>query len=234
MKTIVVILLLAFLPAWARATTRIAVSASQNDVQAAVNASDNGDMVLIPNGNVTWTAGIKTSKQIIIRAQNYTPVPRPAASTPRNVTITYKGSEGFAFEMTSGDVANCGIGGIKFMPPVSGFQGNTSTGIWGYIHFVGAGSKPPLLFDCHIVGNERQSVTASQAAFLSIDSLGAVVWNCLFDGSQVPKEMAGGGGDGMSGPESICRLRRIGRPARRWKPWIRMARSMCISRIAIC
>ena len=87
----------------------------------------------------------------------------------------------------------------QVLPPVPGKEGGVATGIWGYVHFVGSGSKPPLLFDCHIVGNERQSVTASQAAFVSIDSLGAVIWNTLFDGSQVPPGNAGGGGDGMSG-----------------------------------
>jgi hypothetical protein len=71
------------------------------------------------------------------------------------------------------------------MPPVPGAQGNT-TGIWGYVHFKGSGSKPPLLFDCHFVGNDRENVTGSEAAFLSIDALGGVVWNTLFDGSQIP------------------------------------------------
>ena len=183
----------------AQATNRIAASANQPDVQAAVNASADGDVILIPNGSATWTAGITTNKQIIIRAQNYTPTSRPNPGAQRNVTITYKGTSGFAFDMTSGNNAHCGVGGIKFVPPVAGKQGGVATGIWGYVHFVGSGSKPPLLFDCHFVGNERQSVTASQAAFLSIDSLGAVVWNTLFDGSQVPPGNAGGGGDGMSG-----------------------------------
>ena len=192
-------LLICLMPTLARGANIMASSASRDAVQAAVNAAVDGDTVLIPNGSATWTSGIKTTKQIIIRAQNYTPTARPTTSTTRNVVITYSGTTGPAFDMTSGNNFHCGVGGIKFLPPVAGDQGGQSSGIWGYVRFSGAGSKPPLLFDCHFVGNERQSVSAGEAAFLSIDSQGAVVWNTLFDGSQVPPGNAGGGGDGMSG-----------------------------------
>jgi hypothetical protein len=172
-------------PTLARGANIMASSASRDAVQAAVNAAADGDTVLIPNGTVTWTTGIVTDKQIIIRAQNYTPTSRPTTSTVRNVVITYTGTTSHAFDMTSGNSFHCGVGGIKFLPPVPGAQGN-SEGIWGYVHFKGTGSKVPLLFDCHFVGNDRENVTGSQAAFLSIDSQGGVVWNTFFDGSQVP------------------------------------------------
>jgi hypothetical protein len=185
-KLLLLSLTICLLPSLARGANRIAASASQADVQAAVNASADGDTVLIPNGSATWTTGIVTNKQIIIRAQNYTPTAQPTASTVRNVVITYDGKTSHAFDMTSGDRFNCGVGGIKFLPPSPGGQGGSSTGIWGYVHFKGSGSKPPLLFDCHFVGNDRENVTSSEASFLSIDSLGGVVWNTFFDGTQVP------------------------------------------------
>jgi hypothetical protein len=200
-KLLLLSLTICLLPSLARGTNRIAASASQADVQAAVNAAVDGDTVLIPNGTVTWTSGIVTNKQIIIRAQNYTPTSKPTASTVRNVVITYDGKTSHAFDMTSGNNFNCGVGGIKFVPPVPGSQGHQEHGIWGYVHFKGTGSKVPLLFDCHFVGNDRENVTGSEAAFLSIDSQGGVIWNTFFDGTQVPDRTSvaykGMGGSGI-------------------------------------
>lgn len=177
----------------------VAASASLANVQTAVDSAVSGDQVHIPNGSATWASPLAIGgKRIIIRAQNYTPTAQPTTSTVRHVTITYSGTTGFAMDFATGNDFHCGVGGIKFLPPVAGEQTGAS-GIWGYVHFSGSGSKLPLLFDCHIVGNERQNVTAGEAAFLSWDSLGGICWNTLFDGSQVPDGLAGGGGDGMSG-----------------------------------
>lgn len=66
MKTITAILALCWVTTL-NAANRIAASASYDDVQAAVNAAADGDVILIPNGSATWTNGIKTNKQIIIR-----------------------------------------------------------------------------------------------------------------------------------------------------------------------
>jgi hypothetical protein len=76
------------------------------------------------------------------------------------------------------------------------------------MHFTGSGSKPPLIFDCHIVGNDRENVTASEAAFLSSDSLGCVIWNTLLDGTEVPDGVSiankgmGGAGVHVSSPRA--------------------------------
>lgn len=179
----------------------VAESTSLTHVQAAVDSASSGDSVLIPNGTATWGSPLSTAgKQLIIRAQNYTPVSKPTISTVRNVVITCNGATlgDHLIDMTSGDTFHCGVGGIEFRPNTLGEQGGSSS-IYGYVHFSGSGTKPPLVFDCHMVGNERQNVTAGNAAFLSIDSLGAVVWNSFFDGTQVDDGLAGGGGDGMSG-----------------------------------
>jgi hypothetical protein len=166
--------ILAALVTHLRAAIIPAANATQAAVQAAVNAAIDGDTVVIPDGSATWTSGITTSKQIIIRAQNYTPTSKPTPGTTRNVVITYSGTTQPALDMTSGNNFHCGVGGIKFLPPVPGAQGGQDHGIWGYVRFSGSGSKPPLLFDCHIVVNQRENVSANEAAFLSIDSLGAL------------------------------------------------------------
>ena len=175
----------------------VASSVSFIDVSNAVFTASDGDTVLIPNGSATWTNSITTTKQIIIRAQNYTPTAQPWTNTVRNVSITYTGVVAHAFKMTSGNSFHCGVGGIQFLPPVAGSQGGAG-GIWGYINFTGSGTKPPLVFDCYFVGNDRENVSSGEASFLSIDSLGAVVWNCLFDGSRVP-DMVSVAEKGMGG-----------------------------------
>lgn len=173
--------------ATARAATISAASASLTAVQAAVDSASNGDTITIPNGSATWNAPLNIgSKRLIIRALNYTATARPGTSTVRNVVITYTGTTGHAITMTTGNDFHVGVGGIKFLPPVPGGQGGSATGIWGYVKFQGSGNKPPLMFDCHIVGNDRENVSSGEASFLSIDSLGGVVWNTLFDGTQVP------------------------------------------------
>lgn len=179
----------------------VADSASNTDVQSAVTSASSGDRVLIPNGTATWTTPIDFGgKQIFLEAQNITPVSKPTISTVRNVRITYNGSTtgDHLIDMTSGNTFHCGVAGIEFIPNTLGDQGGSSN-IYGAVHFSGSGTKPPLCWDCHFVGNNRQNVTAGNAAFLSIDSLGGVIWNCFFDGTQVDAGLGGGGGDGMGG-----------------------------------
>jgi hypothetical protein len=86
--------------------TRTAASCSLADVQAAVNGS------VDPNGSATWTGGIATTKQIMIRAQNY--VATPNGNVARNVVIT-NNSPSPLFALTSGNNFHCGVAGIKFV-----------------------------------------------------------------------------------------------------------------------
>lgn len=180
----------------------VAASASLSAVQTAVDSATHGDTVLIPNGTVTWSAPLNISgKRIIIRAQNYTPTAQPTPSTARNVVITYTGTTGFAMDFTSGNDFHCGVGGIEWRPPNFGQQEGGS-GIWGYVHFGGSGSKPPVLFDCRILANNRENVTSGEASFISVDSLGAVIWNTILDGSLTTNVLGGdtlpgAGGAGM-------------------------------------
>jgi hypothetical protein len=164
----------------------VAASPALSAVQAAVNAASDGDHVLIPNGSATWTSGIKTTKQIIIRAQNYTPTPAGTAGAGtmiRNVTIT-NGTpldSGIAlFDLTSGNNFHCGVGGIRFNEtgPVSGAPGP-------HIRVSGGGTKPPLIFDCAFQVKDRISaagVGSESGAAVVVASRGGVMWNCYFSG----------------------------------------------------
>jgi hypothetical protein len=62
------IILLAFATS-ALAATRNSASLSQADVQAAVNASVDGDIVVIPSGTVTWSTHVSCNKSITIQGQ---------------------------------------------------------------------------------------------------------------------------------------------------------------------
>ena len=166
-------------------TDRIAANATQAAVQAAVNAAVDGDTVLIPNGSATWTTGITTTKQIIIRAQNYTPtpagcsaytgvestscVPRSYATT-RNVTLT-NNSSGSLFAFTSGNSYHCGLGGVRI---------NEGTVQGAAVELQGTGSKVPLIFDCYFQYRNRDWPTAP---LIHVSCLGGIMWNSVIEGN---------------------------------------------------
>lgn len=172
------------------AATITASSASTADVQTAVNSASDGDTVLIPNGNVAWTTGVGTSKQIIIRAENYTPTPAGTAgagATSRNVTITNNSSIPL-FRFTNGSTYHVGLGGIRF---------NEGTGSGNHLRMVGTGSKVPLLFDCYFQCKQRNG-SATDVAIITWTAPGGVVWNTYVSGEGFPGGAGGSGPDGAS------------------------------------
>jgi len=150
--------------------TVTAVSCSLSDVQSAVNAVSEGGTVLIPNGTCAWSGGISTTKQIIIRAQNYTPTPGGTAA--RSVTITNNSSSPL-FSMQSGNNYHVGVGGIRF---------NEGTGDANAIRFTGSGSKVPLLFDSYFQNKSRFG-SAADVALITWLAQGGVAWNIIIDGT---------------------------------------------------
>lgn len=152
----------------------LASSASLADVQAAVTAANDGDTVLIPNGSATWTSGINTTKQIIIRAQNYTPTPagtEGSGATARSVTILNSSSSAL-FQLRSGNEYHSGIGGIRF---------NEGGGSGAHVELTGSGVKVPLVFDCYFQNRSRN--WPDQPA-IAVRCRGGVMWNCLMEGTQ--------------------------------------------------
>lgn len=150
----------------------IAASANQGAVAAAVGLADDGDTVLIPSGTATWTTGIATTKQIIIRAENYVATPAGTAGAgamSRNVTIINNSAD-YLFNLTSGNLFHCGIGGIAF---------EEGTGDGGHIVLQGSGTKVPLIFDCFFENKSRYSPAQR---IIEVACRGGVVWNCVFIG----------------------------------------------------
>lgn len=157
------------------AANHMAKTCSFNDVSSAVNSASDGDTVLIPDGSCTWDSGITTTKQIIIRAENYTPTPagtEGSGATSRNVVLTNNISSGAMFSFTSGDTYHCGVGGIQF---------NEGTGDASFISLEGSGSKPPKIFDCYFHNISVRGWPAGRG--IDIQSLGAIMWNTVMIGT---------------------------------------------------
>ena len=170
----------------AQATIINAASCSQADVSSAILSASNGDTVNIPNGSCSWTSGISTSKEIVIRAQNYTPTDQ--GTMTRNVTITNNSSSPL-FSMTSGNSFHVQISGIRF---------NEGSGIGNHLRFQGSGTKPPLLNDCAFEVKQRNG-TSYDVAVVTWQSLGGVEWNSYYNG------LASGASDGI-GPNGASRV----------------------------
>ena len=147
-----------------------AASCSLADVQAAVNAASDGDVVLIPNGSCAWTGGISTTKQIRIEAQNYTPT--PGGNTTRNVIITNNSSSMPLFSFTTGNSYHVGISGIRF---------NEGTGSNNHLEVIGSGSKVGLVNDIYFEVKERFG-NSNEIAAVDWRALGGVIWNTRFVG----------------------------------------------------
>lgn len=160
-----------------------AASASQADVQTAINAASDGQTVCIPNGSATWTSGITTTKQIWIRAQNFTPT--SGGSTSRNVTITNNAGTDDLFNITSGNTFAVQISGIKFL---------AGTGTGSFIIAQGTGTKPPMINDCYFDQPNNFSVLRN----LSWNTCtGGVFWNNYWESTD-------DGGSGGVGSGSGC------------------------------
>lgn len=155
--------------------TVTAASANLADVQTAYNAATNGQRILIPNGNVTWSGPLNmgAGKRVLIRAQNYTPT--NLGTMTRSVTITNNSSSGL-FSFTSDNDYHVGIAGIRF---------NEGTQTTPFVRFSGTGSKVPLMNDCAYSTQTRNGSAESIAVVVWL-SLGGICWNTRFDGSAFP------------------------------------------------
>ena len=177
------LLLLALSAGRAAAATVSAASVLRNDVQAAVDSAQNGDTVLIPNGSATWTAGIDTTKQITIRAQNYTPSPAGTAgagATSRSVTIINNSSEPL-FSFTTGNSFHCQLSGIAF---------REGTGTGAYVSVSGSGTKVMRVNDIHMTVKERYWPVQPPIEWTA---LGGVMWNIVADATATVSSVGGVG-----------------------------------------
>lgn len=105
-KAVLVLMLFAplFLVSQGEAATQTAATCSQSNVQSAINAANDGDTVLIPAGNCTWTASVQTNnKRINLQG---------AGPTKTVITVASCTNPGLAVTSSAGKTIT--IGGIKF------------------------------------------------------------------------------------------------------------------------
>lgn len=138
----------------------VAASASQADVNSAISSASDGDRVLIPDGSVSWTTGVSTSKQIDLRAVNY-----------GSVNIEHRAGAATLIAFTIGSSFNTKLGGINFL---SGYPTADATG--RYLSFGGTG-KPPLVRNCTFELPNFQLTNA-----INWYVTGGVMWNCQVNG----------------------------------------------------
>jgi hypothetical protein len=149
----------------AEGATISASSCSLQDVQAAVNGASDGDTIAIPNGSCSWSGGLSTNKQIIIRAQNYAAT--RGGTMSRSVVLTNNAGSTPMISLTSGNNYHVGVVGIRF---------NDGSGTGNYLRLSGTGSKVALVADCSFEYELRNGNNPTNA-MIAVLSEGAVFWN---------------------------------------------------------
>ncbi|MCI0723589.1 MAG: Ig-like domain-containing protein [Acidobacteria bacterium] len=137
---------------------------------------------MIPNGSCSWTSGIATTKQITIRAQNYTPT--SGGNTTRSVTITNNAGSSPLFSLTTGNNFHIGLAGIRI---------NEGSGTGNHLRVSGSGSKVALINDMFFEVKQRNG-NSLDISVVSWSAQGGVMWNTRFLG-------IGTGGTGVVGPD---------------------------------
>lgn len=160
---------------WPNGTVTSA-SCNRADVADAINRATHGQRVLIPNGVCTWTSGVTVSKRVLLRAQNYTPTAKGAAS--RSVTLVNNSAEPLLSFATGNDY-HTGLAGIAFQ------EGANPRG--AHIQVEGSGSKVALLSDFTMQVGTR---FWPQEPAIQWRALGGVTWNAYVSGT-VSSEGAG-------------------------------------------
>ncbi len=137
-KTLLSVLVLSALFGVAQAATRVAASCNVSDVQTTINASGNGDTVVIPDGSCTWSSGITTSLQITIQGAT---VPTRTAAATDGTTITF-GTAGIydLLTLNIGSSFHTTVANLRFMPGSSCTVNATNCG--NYLTVQGTGLVP--------------------------------------------------------------------------------------------
>ena len=139
---------------------------------------------MIPNGSCTWTSGISTTKQIWIRAQNYTPT--SGGNTTRSVTIT-NNSNSPLFRFTTGNNYHVALSGLRI---------NEGSSMENAVEVNGSGSKVALISDMFFEVKQRNG-SSVEIAVIDWPAQGGVMWNSRFVGLGTGG-VAGVGADGAS------------------------------------
>lgn len=161
--------------------THVAASNSVADVTAALAAASDGDIIVIPNGSVTWSSGISTTKKVLFRAATIAPV-NGGRSTQS--LIIANNSAAPLFEMSTDNTTHVGVAGIRF---------NEGTQATAYLKFTGSGSKVPIYYDCYFQ-NDARFGTSSDVSVVVLMCQGGLSWANKGEGVGVDGAMLGSAG----------------------------------------
>jgi hypothetical protein len=107
----------------------IAVSCSQTDVQAAIDAAGEGDTVLVPDGNCTWSSTVVIDKAItLIGGGTYAVDEGHQDAGIWPLTITLSGNSGIEIRGTAGEFIR--VTGFQFLGAAPGGTGGHGGAIY--------------------------------------------------------------------------------------------------------
>jgi hypothetical protein len=168
-----------------------AASASQADVQAAIDAATPGQTIVIPAGNVTWTSGVTVNKRVTISGSNFNPT--SLGRSNQSVVITNAASVPL-FTMTTGNDYHTGLVGLKLL------EGTRTS---NHIHMTGTGSRVGFINDCYIDQIEHFSeVGAEGIASIWWNATGGIWCNSQFVNSNRNVDALGGATICLRSPHS--------------------------------
>jgi hypothetical protein len=145
-------------------TSRATNLGDPRDLQAKIDNSPAGSVIIIPNGNYTWTSGVTCNKAITIKGES-----------PGGVTITATNLTYEVFDFTEPKTGNLELANIDFVVSVASnnWVYAVRTSPWSADTFRGGGRI--LMHDCKF---DARSWNYS----VEWDTNGGVIWNCTFDG----------------------------------------------------
>lgn len=122
--------------------THTAAGCSTSQVQAAINAADDNDTVVVPDGDCTWTSGVTISKGIHVKA-----------ATVGGVNLTYAIGAGRLFTMNEDPDWYTAISGFDFIQTSGGGE-NDNVIFWTRT----TGGKPMFAFSMTFTGPDVQAI----------------------------------------------------------------------------
>lgn len=153
-----------------------AASGSYTDVNTAITAAVDGQQVVIPCSGTTytWTTGITTTKQILVRAATLNSTYQGRLTQCVTILNSVNGTSTPLLEFTTGNSYHVGMAGISCAMTIS----NSATAN-ACLRFNGTGTMIPLAWDNQFQTNQ-QNASETDDQIVVFLSTGGVLWNNYF------------------------------------------------------
>lgn len=148
-------------PQKALASTINAATCGRDDVNTAVTAAVDGDVVMIPAGTCSWTAGISISGKGI----------HITSAIKGSTIIRYNAGNSTLLTITEDNTHNVRVSNLRFEPQSGGSEAWSGM----YINILSVADAEPVLINENFFGTDTGRV-------MRINSNKGVIWNNEFDG----------------------------------------------------